>query len=155
MLIVVAIIAILVAISFGIFSNNKKKAVTATNAANIRTAIAQSCTEYANGGKTKAFYFNNFKDSKHVCVDGTDADGNLLSKLDKELCPLIYKDSGLICSVFVKVDQDGTVKTYPYIDENGKMQCDYVSKSTDPGVGLNDWLFCYQYAKVNHFDKLK
>lgn len=58
MLIVVAIIAILVAVSIPMVTNSLDKARKATDAANERAAKAAAVIEYMTNGKAGTFYYN-------------------------------------------------------------------------------------------------
>ena len=62
LLIVVAIIAVLVAISIPIFNNQRRKARLAVNQANAKAAEEMAMTAYLTEGKDTTAYF---------CVDGT------------------------------------------------------------------------------------
>ena len=58
LLVVVAIVAVLVAISIPIFTSQLEKARESTDVANMRAAKAEAVTEYLSNEKTGTFYYN-------------------------------------------------------------------------------------------------
>lgn len=66
LLVVVAIIAILVAVSIPIFTGKLNEAKKNTDAANMRAAKAAAVTEYLSNSKSKANEYYNAKDGKMV-----------------------------------------------------------------------------------------
>lgn len=85
LLVVVAIVGILVAISIPVFTSQLKKATNATNLANARAAKAAAVAEYLTADKTEAMYYDynissgtvDEKSSTTMAVSGTDNEINL------------------------------------------------------------------------------
>ena len=77
MMIVIAIIVILVAISIPTFSGSLEKANKATDEANLRAAKAAHLTQKMNGDfeKTKSYYYD-YKVGQFVEGDADDAEAN-------------------------------------------------------------------------------
>ena len=103
LLIVVAIIAVLVAISIPIFSAQLEKAKEATDMANIRSAYAEVVANYL-GDSTKDY---------EISVDLKSDTSNYKSDENAEIAGVLYKDilSGNKAKdpCVVKVTKDGTV----------------------------------------------
>ena len=103
LLIVVAIIAVLVAISIPIFSAQLEKAKEATDMANIRSAYAEVIANYL-GDSTKGY---------EISVDLKSNTTNYESDENAEIAGVLYKnilsgsDVGSSCKV--KVTEDGKV----------------------------------------------
>ena len=103
LLIVVAIIAVLVAISIPIFSSQLEKAREATDMANIRSAYAEVVAAYLGDSK------------EHVASVDLKSDIKSAFKSDKtaEIAGVLYKDilsgSDAKNPCVVKVAEDGTV----------------------------------------------
>ena len=94
LLIVVAIIAVLVAISIPIFNSQLEKSRDAVTVANIRAAYAQASTDVLTGSSTSK---TEYSSTREVVSKGTQAG---LSDLEKELpiaeaSKTTLKDSGL------------------------------------------------------------
>lgn len=97
MLIVVAIIAILVAVSIPLVSNSLEKARKATDAANERAAKAAALADYMLKGKTEKVTYNYHADDGSVEVGGTAPTGY-------GQCSVHKGDY-----ITVTIDSDGTV----------------------------------------------
>ena len=76
LLVVVAIISILVAVSIPVFTSQLKKATRATNLANARAAKAAAVAEYLTGNETNEKYYN------YNIASGTVADANNKQGMD-------------------------------------------------------------------------
>ena len=111
LLIVVAIVAVLVAISIPIFSGKLNKAKDATNKANVRAAKAAAVADFLSDGKTETMtYTYDVKQGK--IINAEQKDGSSLKATAS-------KDNILeTVIVITKVGTDGTtsVQTKPDID---------------------------------------
>ena len=130
LLIVVAIIGVLVAISVPVFTAQRRKAVDAVNKANIRAAKAMALTKFyddqtgyvssING--TQMAYFK-YKDGRLESITtGTSASINNDAKTvcaqarRHERCDCIY--------VYVSLNDAKPIQTAPYLDQDGNIQGD-------------------------------
>lgn len=127
LLIVVAIIGVLVAISVPVFTAQRRKAVDAVNKANIRAAKSMALAAFyddktgyvpsANG--TKMAYFK-YKDGRLESITGKSNDINNMAKAvcaqarRHERCDYIY--------VYVSLNDAKPIQTAPYLDQNGNIQ---------------------------------
>ncbi|MCH4013855.1 MAG: prepilin-type N-terminal cleavage/methylation domain-containing protein [Solobacterium sp.] len=108
LLIVVAIIGVLVAISIPIFSKQLEKARDATSVANIRSAYAEAMAEYIDPEVTKSGYTNSTKhmsivykgnEINQICVMNVELKGkaqNNWSGMGDNL-PFSISDNGYVC----------------------------------------------------------
>jgi len=114
LLVVVAIIAVLVAVSIPIFSAQTKKANLATNQANARAAKAAAVTEVlgngATGEQTFVYTIADGKSSSTSPAVGssTTTDPAAWTVNDSELAAKVYQ------TWYVTVGSDGSVKSYSY-----------------------------------------
>lgn len=77
LLIVVAIVAVLVAISIPIFSGKLNKAKVATNQANVRAAKAAAVADFLTEGESKTMYYTySVKDGKITDKEKCEATAN-------------------------------------------------------------------------------
>lgn len=128
LLIVVAIIGVLVAVSVPVFTAQRRKAVDAVNKANIRAAKAMALTAFYDdktkyvdsSNYTKMAYFK-YTDSRLVPITGkTSAQVNNLAKTvcaqaaQHKRCDCIY--------VYVSLNDRRPIQTAPYLDQNGNIQ---------------------------------
>ena len=128
LLIVVAIIGVLVAISVPVFTAQRRKAVDAVNKANIRAAKSMALAAFyddktgyvqsANG--TKMAYFK-YTDGSLVPITGhTSYDVNNMAKAvctqaaQHKQCDYIY--------VYASLNDAKPIQTAPYLDQNGNIQ---------------------------------
>ena len=108
LLIVVAIIAVLVAISIPIFNSQLEKSRDAVSVANLRAAYAEATTEYLSDGKT-----GDAKITEEVALKGKKADefSGLTSELPFVIDGSLEKKDGTAGNVTV---------TFSYADSTGK-----------------------------------
>ena len=131
LLVVVAIVGILVAISIPIFATQKKKAVIAANKANIRAAKAVAMNEMYAGKAEFAFTVEN---QAHVYIVYDVKSGSIAKVLDEALWGAGNKAGieaqkqaarGEVCdTIVVYIGPDGKenlIQTAPYYDENDKV----------------------------------
>lgn len=128
LLIVVAIIGVLVAVSVPIFTTQRSKAVDAVNKANIRAAKSKALAAFyddktgyipsANG--TKMAYFK-YKDGSLVPI--TDKRSDQVNSMAKVVCNQAaqHKQCGCIY-VYVSLNDAKPIQTAPYLDQNGNIQ---------------------------------
>ena len=129
LLIVVAIIGVLVAVSVPIFTAQRRKAVDAVNKANIRAAKAMALAAFYDDktvyipshNGTQMAYFK-YTDGRLVSITGTSADINNTAKTvcaqaaDHKRCDCIY--------VYVSLNDAKPIQTAPYLDQDGNIQGD-------------------------------
>ena len=136
LLIVVAIIGVLVAVSVPIFTAQRRKAVDAVNKANIRAAKAMALaafyddkTKYVgNIHGTKMAYFKYTNGSLEPITTGTSADIN--STAAKTVCAQAKRHERCDCIyVYVSLNDAKPIQTAPYLDQNGNI------KGNDSGPG--------------------
>ena len=131
LLIVVAIIGVLVAVSVPIFTAQRRKAVDAVNKANIRAAKSMALaafyddkTEYVDSSNyTKMAYFKYTNGSLEPITDkkshevNNDARTVCAQAARHERCDCIY--------VYVSLNDPKPIQTAPYIDQSGNIQGNY------------------------------
>lgn len=106
LLIVVAIVAVLVAISIPIFNGKLNKAKLATNQANIRAAKAAAVADYLTEGETKFVAYT------------YDVKSGTIKKLDKQTQMVDGTDDGDKVFETIGVTIEGeTVETKPTVEE--------------------------------------
>lgn len=131
LLIVVAIIGVLVAVSVPVFTAQRRKAVDAVNKANIRAAKSMALAAFyddktiyvASANGTQMAYFR-YTDGSLVQLDTTltSAQVNDLAKpvcaqaADHKRCDCIY--------VYVSLNDAKPIQTAPYLDQNGNIRGD-------------------------------
>ena len=127
LLIVVAIIGVLVAVSVPVFTAQRRKAVDAVNKANIRAAKSMALaafyddkTKYVSSiNGTQMAYFK-YTDGRLVSITGKSNDINNDAKTvcdqarRHERCDCIY--------VYVSLNDAKPIQTAPYLDQNGNIQ---------------------------------
>lgn len=127
LLIVVAIIGVLVAVSVPIFTAQRRKAVDAVNKANIRAAKAMALAAFYDDktvyipshNGTQMAYFK-YTDGRLVSITGASADINNTAKTvcaqakRHERCDCIY--------VYVSLNDAKPIQTAPYLDQDGNIQ---------------------------------
>lgn len=130
LLIVVAIIGVLVAVSVPIFTAQRSKAVDAVNKANIRAAKSMALaafyddkTEYvSNISGTQMAYFKYTDGSLVKITNQTSAQVNNMAKAvcdqaaQHKQCDCIY--------VYVSLNDAKPIQTAPYLDQNGNIKGD-------------------------------
>ena len=109
LLIVVAIVAVLVAISIPIFSGKLNKAKLATNQANIRAAKAAAVADYLTDGlgSDKNANNKNYPYTTYYDIDQGKISNGVTSK------PVT---NGIYPVITVKIDKDDNVLTDPHYD---------------------------------------
>lgn len=129
LLIVVAIIGVLVAVSVPVFTAQRRKAVDAVNKANIRAAKAMALAAFYDDktvyipshNGTQMAYFK-YTDGRLVSITGTSADINNTAKTvcaqaaEHKQCDCIY--------VYVSLNDAKPIQTAPYLDRDGNIQGD-------------------------------
>ena len=129
LLIVVAIIGVLVAVSVPVFTAQRSKAVDAVNKANIRAAKSMALAAFyddktvyvPNVNKIKMAYFI-YTDGRLVSIDGASAQINNKAKTvcdqarQHKLCDCIY--------VYVSLNDAKPIQTAPYLDQDGNIKGD-------------------------------
>lgn len=112
LLVVVAIIAVLVAVSIPIFSAQTKKANLATNQANARAAKAAAVTSVLGGSADKKFEYTISTGTSTVTATpvGTEikTDPASWTVSDTDLAAKVYQ------TWYVTVNDDGSVLSYNY-----------------------------------------
>lgn len=132
LLVVVAIIGILVAVSIPIFAGQLEKARVATNQANIRAAKAAASADYMTNQKAGSYCYYDYVNSTGKLDSGwlgsypiapavAISNDNKISA-DKLLDSMISfaeecKGTGVYSDVFVRVSGEG-ITTCPYYDES-------------------------------------
>lgn len=133
LLIVVAIIGVLVAVSVPVFTAQRRKAIDAVNKANIRAAKSMALAAFyddetvyvpsING--TQMAYFK-YTDGRLESITGTSADINIMAQTvcdqaaHHKQCDCIY--------VYVSLNDAKPIQTAPYLDQNGNIQGDKKSQ---------------------------
>lgn len=134
LLIVVAIIAVLVAISVPVFTAQRRKAVDAVNKANIRAAKTMALaafyddkTEYtASSNGTKMAYFK-YTDGRLEPIKGQPS--HQVNNLAKEVCNQAAQHKQCDCIyVYVSLNDAKPIQTAPYLDQNGNIKGDNSSQ---------------------------
>ena len=131
LLIVVAIIGVLVAVSVPVFTAQRRKAVDAVNKANIRAAKAMALAafyddktvyvESRNG--TKMAYFK-YTDGSLVRIPKKEASHNV-NKMARTVCAQAAHHKRCDCIyVYVSLNDAKPIQTAPYLDQDGNIQGD-------------------------------
>lgn len=130
LLIVVAIIGVLVAVSVPIFTAQRSKAVDAVNKANIRAAKSMALaafyddkTEYvSNISGTQMAYFK-YTDGSLVPIKGLAS--NKVNDMAKTVCAQAKQHKQCDCIyVYVSLNDAKPIQTAPYLDQNGNIKGD-------------------------------
>lgn len=128
LLIVVAIIGVLVAVSVPIFTAQRSKAVDAVNKANIRAAKSMALaafyddkTEYVpNKYGTQMAYFK-YTDGSLVAIKGLAS--NKVNDMAKTVCAQAAQHKQCDCIyVYVSLNDAKPIQTAPYLDKNGNIK---------------------------------
>lgn len=131
LLIVVAIIGVLVAVSVPIFTAQRRKAVDAVNKANIRAAKAMALAAFyddetvyvPNRYGTQMAYFK-YTDGSLVRLDTTLASNQVNDKA-KTVCDQARQHKRCDCIyVYVSLNDAKPIQTAPYLDQNGNIRGD-------------------------------
>lgn len=130
LLIVVAIIGVLVAVSVPIFTTQRSKAVDAVNKANIRAAKSMALaafyddkTDYVESSNhTKMAYFK-YTDGSLVPIKGLES--HKVNNMAKTVCDQAKQHKRCDCIyVYVSLNDAKPIQTAPYLDKNGNIQGD-------------------------------
>lgn len=130
LLIVVAIIGVLVAVSVPVFTAQRRKAVDAVNKANIRAAKAMALAAFydnktgykESSGGIKMAYFKYTDGSLKPITDKYPHDVNNMAKVvctqaaEHKQCDCIY--------VYVSLNDAKPIQTAPYLDQDGNIKGD-------------------------------
>lgn len=131
LLIVVAIIGVLVAVSVPVFTAQRRKAVDAVNKANIRAAKAMALAAFyddktvyvpsRNG--TQMAYFK-YTDGSLVRM-ATDLKSDRVNSMARTVCDQARRHERCDCIyVYVSLNDAKPIQTAPYLDQNGNIQGD-------------------------------
>ena len=129
LLIVVAIIGVLVAVSVPIFTAQRRKAVDAVNKANIRAAKAMALAAFyddktvyvSSRNGTQMAYFK-YTDGSLVRLD-TNLTSNQVNDKAKTVCAQAAQHKQCDCIyVYVSLNDAKPIQTAPYLDQNGNIQ---------------------------------
>ena len=128
LLIVVAIIGVLVAVSVPIFTAQRSKAVDAVNKANIRAAKSMAMAKFyddktvyaeSSGGIQMAY----FKYTDGSLVPITDKKSHEVNNDAKVVCTQAAQHKQCDCIyVYVSLNDAKPIQTAPYLDKNGNIQ---------------------------------
>ena len=131
LLIVVAIIGVLVAVSVPIFTAQRRKAVDAVNKANIRVAKAMALAAFyddktvyvSSRNGTQMAYFK-YTDGSLVRLD-TNLRSDQVNDLAKPVCDQARRHERCDCIyVYVSLNDAKPIQTAPYLDQDGNIQGD-------------------------------
>ena len=135
LLIVVAIIGVLVAVSVPIFTAQRRKAVDAVNKANIRAAKAMALAAFyddktvyvSSRNGTKMAYFK-YTDGSLVRL-ATDLASHNVNDMARTVCAQAAEHKQCDCIyVYVSLNDAKPIQTAPYLDQNGNIQGDKKSQ---------------------------
>lgn len=130
LLIVVAIIGVLVAVSVPIFTAQRSKAVDAVNKANIRAAKSMALAAFYDDKTgyvestygTKMAYFK-YTDGSLVPITGKPS--HEVNNMAKTVCAQAAQHKQCDCIyVYVSLNDAKPIQTAPYLDQNEKIQGD-------------------------------
>ena len=152
LLIVVAIVSVLVAISIPIFSGKLLKAKLATNDANIRAAKAAAVADYLSDGVNSTKSENGKPDNdpgKYPYITFYDIDqGVIMNKSEAGKTVGTPKDDGIYHVIKVVIDDNDNVSTdpqrIPNVTGKNKVKEYYTDGTTGslpkPWSNLNHWM---------------
>lgn len=129
LLIVVAIIGVLVAVSVPIFTAQRRKAVDAVNKANIRAAKAMALAKFyddqtvydtsINGTQMAYFIYKNGR------LDPIKGKSHEINNTAKTVCAQAAQHKQCDCIyVYVSLNDAKPIQTAPYLDQDGNIQGD-------------------------------
>lgn len=134
LLIVVAIIGVLVAVSVPVFTAQRSKAVDAVNKANIRAAKAMALAAFyddktgyvASANGTKMAYFK-YTDGRLEPITNKRSDE--VNDIAKVVCAQAAQHKQCDCIyVYVSLNDAKPIQTAPYLDQNGNIKGDNSSQ---------------------------
>ena len=114
LLVVVAIIAVLVAVSIPIFSAQTKKANLATNQANARAAKAAAVTSVLGGSTDKSFAYDITAGTSSTTTTPTAGTAISADPANWSVADNPELAAGVYTTWYVTVKADGSVDTYRY-----------------------------------------
>ena len=129
LLIVVAIIGVLVAVSVPVFTAQRRKAIDAVNKANIRAAKSMALAAFyddetvyvESGNGTQMAYFK-YTDGRLVRLD-TKLASNIVNSMAKTVCTQAAEHKQCDCIyVYVSLNDAKPIQTAPYLDQDGNIQ---------------------------------
>lgn len=130
LLIVVAIIGVLVAVSVPVFTAQRRKAVDAVNKANIRAAKSKALAAFyddetgyvPNKYGIQMAYFK-YTDGRLEPITGLAS--NKVNSMAKTVCAQAAEHKQCDCIyVYVSLNDAKPIQTAPYLDQNGNIQGD-------------------------------
>lgn len=130
LLIVVAIIAVLVAISVPIFTGQRRKAIDAVNKANIRSAKAMALAAFYDDKTKYVSSLNGTKMAYFKYTDGRlepikDQASHQVNNSAKKVCAQAAQHEQCDCIyVYVSLNDAKPIQTAPYLDQNGNIKGD-------------------------------
>jgi prepilin-type N-terminal cleavage/methylation domain-containing protein len=139
LLVVVAIIGVLVAVSIPIFTSQLDKAKIATNAANIKAAQNAAIVDYMSNDRQNAFWVPTGGSQR--LPNGAAYCYNVSSGTFEHSNPQVYDaENGIYSYIYVyfKVPEgtaDLSIKTYPYYDSSQTE----LEKAIKPEEGVNNF----------------
>lgn len=130
LLIVVAIIGVLVAVSVPIFTTQRSKAVDAVNKANIRAAKSMALaafyddkTDYVESSNHIKMAYFKYTDGSLVQIKGLES--HKVNNMAKAVCDQAAQHKQCDCIyVYVSLNDAKPIQTAPYLDKNGNIQGD-------------------------------
>lgn len=130
LLIVVAIIGVLVAVSVPVFTAQRRKAVDAVNKANIRAAKSKALaafyddeTGYVKSGNGTYMAYFKYTDGRLDPIKGLRSDQ--VNNDAKIVCAQAAQHKQCDCIyVYVSLNDAKPIQTAPYLDQNGNIQGD-------------------------------
>lgn len=134
LLIVVAIIGVLVAVSVPIFTAQRRKAVDAVNKANIRAAKAMALTKFyddqtgyvPNINGTQMAYFK-YTDGSLEPITGLAS--NYVNSMARTVCDQARQHKQCDCIyVYVSLNDAKPIQTAPYLDQDGNIRGDNIGQ---------------------------
>ena len=130
LLIVVAIIGVLVAVSVPVFTAQRRKAVDAVNKANIRAAKAMALAKFYDDQTVYDTSINGTKMAYFKYTDGslvriTEKKSHEVNDMAKTVCDQARQHKRCDCIyVYVSLNDAKPIQTAPYLDQNGNIRGD-------------------------------
>ena len=128
LLIVVAIIGVLVAVSVPVFTAQRRKAVDAVNKANIRAAKSMALAAFYDGKTGYVSSINGTQMAYFKYMDGrlepiTNQTSAQVNDMAKTICTQAAQHKQCDCIyVYVSLNDAKPIQTAPYLDQNGNIQ---------------------------------
>lgn len=134
LLIVVAIIGVLVAVSVPVFTAQRSKAVDAVNKANIRAAKAMALAAFYDNKTGYVASVNGTQMAYFKYTDGrldpiTDKRSDEVNNMAKDVCAQAAQHKQCDCIyVYVSLNDRKPIQTAPYLDQNGNIRGDNIGQ---------------------------